>query len=559
MTNAELALETITSADLSPTEHLILKHFIESAVDPEAAAQYLFGRTRDTTDSVGNSLRNFKRQWRRLASRLLVFDRIPQHVRDLAFERDGRDFAFRVHPSHVPGSNVEPAYVIPPSMIAGLDPAKDGTLLDMLDAFLTSSRVNYLHTLLENETQDDATSLRNVLLLPPSIHNAFRAGHVDISLRSARPTDWSSAWQDEYLDKCGYEMWKQYPEEPTGLFLGDHTPFRNTLQPFDLSTSNIKGLPLPSNFLIDVHYRFATALHLFSIEDKVNRGWARPSICPPLFGPVSHAFKSLWLCVPQWLRVSCYNLLAKIGRTLYPLEVNVWSQRLPFGLYMKKCIRAPKNEPNVLKLIEERTTIPAPRLIDTWENENEGVTHILMTRLPGVPIGDVRHLMSYKERDRFADDVRACVEQLRKIPNSAPYLICDSLGGQIADHRLPGNKGGPFKTEDDFNNYLTSPLGEPFSEFIERKNLPVRKHTRFFFTHSDLHHSNLLVENGQLSGIVDWESAGFRPEYWEFTKAMYGTTGPGIMRDIWWRAFGRQYEPELEVEQQLWYSTPFGF
>jgi hypothetical protein len=72
MTNAELALETITSADLSPTEHLILKHFIESAVDPEAAAQYLLGRTWDTTDSVGNSLRNFKRQWRRLASRCMI-------------------------------------------------------------------------------------------------------------------------------------------------------------------------------------------------------------------------------------------------------------------------------------------------------------------------------------------------------------------------------------------------------------------------------------------------------------------------------------------------------
>ncbi|KAL2788030.1 hypothetical protein BJX66DRAFT_340646 [Aspergillus keveii] len=125
--------------------------------------------------------------------------------------------------------------------------------------------------------------------------------------------------------------------------------------------------------------------------------------------------------------------------------------------------------------------------------------------------------------------------------------------------KYPIYTGGPFKSEDDFNEHLTSPLGESFSEVVDRKNLPVRQHTRSFFTHSDLHHSNLLVENGRLSGIVDWESAGFRPEYWEFTKAMYGTTGPGIMRDIWWRAFGRQYEFELEVEQQLWYMTPFGF
>ncbi|KAJ0413942.1 kinase-like protein [Aspergillus carlsbadensis] len=557
MTTAQLALEAISSADFSPTEHLILKHFVESAVDPETAAQYLLSRSRATTDTAENSLRDFKRQWRQLATKLKAFDRMPQHIKDLAFERDGRDFAFRAHPSHVAGSNVEPAYVIPPSMIMDLDPAEDGSLLDILDVFLTSSRVSYLHTLLENESQDDAISLRNVLLLPPSIHKAFRAGHVDIGLRSARPTAPSSTWQDEYLDNCRYEMRKQYPEEPTGLCLGDGTPFRNTFQPFDLSTSNVKGLPLPSNFLIDVHCRFATALHLFSIEDKVNQGWPWPSIGLPLPKPVSHVFKLLWLYLPQWLRVSCYNLLAKIGRKLYPLEVNIWSQRLPLGLYMKKCTRAGQNEPNVLRLIKEYTMIPAPQLIDTWENA--GITYILMTRLPGVPIGDVRHLMSYQERDRFSDNIHACVEQLRKIPNSTPYLICDSLGAEIADHRLPGNKGGPFKTEDDFNNHLTSHLGEPFSEVIERKNLSVQQHTQFYFTHSDLHHSNLLVENGRLSGIVDWESAGFRPEYWEFTKAMYGTTGPGIMRDIWWRAFGRQYEAELEVEQQLWYLTSFGF
>lgn len=256
------------------------------------------------------------------------------------------------------------------------------------------------------------------------------------------------------------------------------------------------------------------------------------------------------------MRVAVYMLLNRIGRRLYPLEASVWAQRLPFGLYMKQCSRAPKNEPKVLRLIQAQTSIPAPRLIDSWESE--GITNILMTRARGVPIEEVCHLMSYAERDGFAKALRACVQQMRKIPNPTPYLICDTLGGPIVDHRIPGGEGGPFATETEFNDHLASHMAHSFAQVAEWKDLRTIHHQHFYFTHSDFHPSNLLVERGRLSSIVDWESAGFRPEYWEFTKAMYGTMGGGVMGDIFWRAFGREYEAELEVERQLWYLTPFG-
>lgn len=36
---------------------------------------------------------------------------------------------------------------------------------------------------------------------------------------------------------------------------------------------------------------------------------------------------------------------------------------------------------------------------------------------------------------------------------------------------------------------------------------------------------NILVENGHISGIIDWEQAGWYPEYWEYVKAMWGSIG----------------------------------
>ena len=36
------------------------------------------------------------------------------------------------------------------------------------------------------------------------------------------------------------------------------------------------------------------------------------------------------------------------------------------------------------------------------------------------------------------------------------------------------------------------------------------------FTHGDLLLHNIIVEDGHISGIIDWECAGWMPEYWEF-------------------------------------------
>lgn len=64
------------------------------------------------------------------------------------------------------------------------------------------------------------------------------------------------------------------PGDISGLFLGDGTELHNLVR-FKFSTPNPKTLPTPSIFLFEVHRRFANALHLFSIEDKVACGWPK--------------------------------------------------------------------------------------------------------------------------------------------------------------------------------------------------------------------------------------------------------------------------------------------
>lgn len=254
------------------------------------------------------------------------------------------------------------------------------------------------------------------------------------------------------------------------------------------------------------------------------------------------------------MRLRCYLLLKEVGIWLYGPTLATWVHRLPFGLMLKQCVRSPQNEPASLRLVERYTSIPAPRVVDV--GDFDGTAYLVMTRLRGQMLDEILHLMSYTERDQLADDLGSYVAQLRKIPNYTPFLFCNTLGGPIIDHRMPDGGGGPFISESDFNNHLTSHLRCSSAEAVGEEN--VLKDHRSYFTHSDFHSTNLLVDRGRLSGIIDWECAGYMPEYWEFTKAMWTTLQDPVLESIFRRAFGHCYESELSVERKLWRYTPFG-
>ncbi|BCS25458.1 uncharacterized protein APUU_50169A [Aspergillus puulaauensis] len=68
------ALETIFSASLAPTEHLLLKHFVEGAVHPDKAAGYLLSRVKESNSQVEQALRELKQDWRNLVSLVTIHE-----------------------------------------------------------------------------------------------------------------------------------------------------------------------------------------------------------------------------------------------------------------------------------------------------------------------------------------------------------------------------------------------------------------------------------------------------------------------------------------------------
>ena len=255
--------------------------------------------------------------------------------------------------------------------------------------------------------------------------------------------------------------------------------------------------------------------------------------------------------VPKPVRLSCYRLLVKTGRYWYPSFEGHGIQRLPLGLYRKSSYRTWKNEANSLRLVEQYTSVPAPRVIEELVDHSSTI----MTRVPGTPLRNVFHLLSYPEREQLARDLASCVSQLRQIPNDTGYAVSDSLGGDMTDPRLPGDDCGPFTNEADFVKYITAHI---FPEELGPIEPALALRHASCFTHSDLHSRNILMDAGRLSGIIDWEHAGYKPEYWEYTKAVYGTFGREDIEETIRLAFGDQYLLELEAERFLWLRTPYG-
>ncbi|KAF7163167.1 hypothetical protein CNMCM5623_008237 [Aspergillus felis] len=551
--NASIRL--IESTQLTPTEHSIWRAFLDEAVDPEYAAQYIWERVHDRSGRPPEQvLQELKLDWKRVVTKLPRRDQVSSEARTLVEARDDSHcFMLRQKPSD-PSACVrfDHAWVIPPSLFDDSDMDPQGPLYLILQAFLTPAKTAELQALLRTDTAE--SQLRNLFLLSSSIHSAFRNGHIQIS----PPTDTPDQWNDETeirlktASKAHYFVSKLWPEPCGALFLSDGSPWDRPAQMFTMETKDA-NLPLPDPFLLRTHYRIAAALHLFHVEERIAEGW--PS--PPLFqlnATTQKTLRSLWHFVPKWIRVRCYRVLLKLGCYLYPRSFTGLVHRLPFGLYAKECNCSDRNEAEALRLVERYTSIRAPLWVDDYQGTH---TVLITTAVPGQTLEAVFHRLSYWEREQLSKDLKSVLSQLRCIPNHTPYVFGNCHGGPLNDHRLPSGTCGPFNLISEFNTFLVHRYVRK-----ETKDKIAAVHAcpyRSVFTHADLHPSNILIDRGRLSGIVDWECAGFYPEYWEFTKLMYGAERFPEIQQIISDAFTENdYQEEFDAETLLWNDTPFG-
>ncbi|KAJ5573935.1 kinase-like protein [Penicillium hispanicum] len=234
--------------------------------------------------------------------------------------------------------------------------------------------------------------------------------------------------------------------------------------------------------------------------------------------------------------------------------------QLPFGLVLKWSDGTRLEEVLAMQ-VARAAGFPVPRVISYGEHPDtpHAPVSILMTRMPGAELGQVYETLSNEDKNSILRELKSYLKAMRGWPNPwGSSRICSLEGTAIRSVRVPNHLAGPFESEEEFNEYLIQPSwsGGFSSEAAYNNALDIAKGIRklphrIVFSHGDLKPHNILVKDGKITGFLDWESAGWYPDYWDFTTALRFAR-----EDLWWYKFvlglgGDMFLAELDCEHAL--------
>ncbi|KAL4803096.1 kinase-like domain-containing protein [Aspergillus unguis] len=166
--------------------------------------------------------------------------------------------------------------------------------------------------------------------------------------------------------------------------------------------------------------------------------------------------------------------------------------------------------------------ILAPRVLGCYDVEPEVIATVTDV-VPGQSLDKVWHSLSREEKRGIKIQLKEQVRLFRTI--TQPYIgrINEQETFNFFD-RLHFHFMGPFRSEEEFDEFCLARVKSPTERSLWRRLLPGMRAKsnpggKFVLTHGDLAARNIMVHEGKLSGIVDWEYSGFYPEYMEYALA----------------------------------------
>ena len=199
------------------------------------------------------------------------------------------------------------------------------------------------------------------------------------------------------------------------------------------------------------------------------------------------------------------------------------------GVVCKRGCRATRNEEAALRLVQNNTTVPVPMLYFAnyrhVEGREEGT--LFMTLVQGFTLESKWNSFDDGIKNRICCDIWEMVKQLRQTPSPASFshlYQCGANGSPSRDILLSDLRDPPAPIESDdalrariLERYLHFNGGsfpEKLSDHLPRSSTAV-------FTHGDLTPRNIMVDDsGRITGVLDWELAGWYPDYWEYANIM---------------------------------------
>ncbi|KAI1163059.1 kinase-like protein [Nemania serpens] len=213
-------------------------------------------------------------------------------------------------------------------------------------------------------------------------------------------------------------------------------------------------------------------------------------------------------------------------------------------------------EAEAMRFVRNNTSIPVPEVYNAYEDEESGHTRIIMEFIEGAELEEVWDTYSAAEKESVVAQLQGYMEELRQFKGT---FIGAIDGSWCDDHFFDDDRGGygPFKNEDEFNAGIVKALKQGKSRIHVDVTCDIfqecMKGHEIVLTHNDFAPRNILVQGAKVVAIIDWELAGYYPDYWEYCKAM--------RRPDWlsgWiteKALDRILQPRLKELSVMWNTT----
>ncbi|KAI0370548.1 kinase-like protein [Pilatotrama ljubarskyi] len=213
-----------------------------------------------------------------------------------------------------------------------------------------------------------------------------------------------------------------------------------------------------------------------------------------------------------------------------------------------------------MRLASERSTIPIPAVRLVFGDG--GRKAVVMDYIPGKTLKECWSDLSLWQRMRVLWTIRGYIRQLRRIRSAEP----------VATATFPGPLGnepqlcfGPMFTEygaGPFHSYEEMAAWYMHKLDVNRryaKYPPESEHLEFdssvplVLTHFDIHPNNIILGDDGRVWLIDWEFAGFYPQWFEYASMREGWDVLGKWK-VWILGFVAGF-----YERQLYFISRIGW
>ncbi|KAF2833706.1 hypothetical protein CC86DRAFT_442094 [Ophiobolus disseminans] len=194
----------------------------------------------------------------------------------------------------------------------------------------------------------------------------------------------------------------------------------------------------------------------------------------------------------------CAGYLPRLRVFYTGLNSGLWHMGNDYVLWDRFNDSALRNDYITWKFLKDKGTkdIPLVEEMHHFGKPEDPHQFTIMSRAKGDRLANVWHLSTPEEKENYAQQMTAALRELRQHTSPVPSKVDGQPLWDYLFGRCPGTK-------------MCKTIGKTTDECKMKREFP--DPAPYILSHIDLNFDNIMVANGRIIAIIDWERAGYHP------------------------------------------------